>query len=192
MTTLVAVIGQGKTVMAADSAVTFNGEIQQRVLPKIFRAGDMLIGAAGLSRLGTVLRNRVTLTCPGPDEDLDDFMVETFCPHLQTILSDNHLWDDVERRFDGCLLVAVRDVVFEVHGNLDPCRFVVPFNSVGSGSSYALGSLHATTSRWADPEYRADQALYAAAQFDNCTRLPSTVVTLDHPAPRPALRVVGA
>jgi len=178
--------------MAADSAVTFNGEIQQRVLPKIFRTGDMLIGAAGLSRLGTVLRNRVTLTCPEPDTDLDDFMVETFCPHLQTILSDNHLWDEAERQFDGCLLVAVRDVIFEVHGNLDPCRFAVPFNAIGSGSAYALGSLHTTASRWFEPEYRADQALYAAAQFDNCTRLPSTVVTLEHPAHRPAPNAVGA
>ena len=52
------------------------------------------------------------------------------------------------------------------------------FWSIGSGSSFALGALHAVYERLEDAEEIAQAGVAAAAEFDNRTALPLTLYSV--------------
>ncbi|MCI0564756.1 MAG: hypothetical protein MN733_40330, partial [Nitrososphaera sp.] len=76
------------------------------------------------------------------------------------------------------VLIANPYGIFGVYG----LRSVDEYNkywAFGSGTDYALGSLHTTYDRFDDAEEIARAAIEAAAEFDNATGLPLTSYSVE-------------
>jgi 20S proteasome alpha/beta subunit len=172
MTCIVGLRDNGIVYIGADSAGidVSSLEIRPRLDKKVFKSDDFVIGFSGSFRGGQILKYNVLY----PEIKKHAFSVE-----------------EVEKYFVSEFVESVRDA-FIAHGfptDDDSCPFIVGYNgwlvhiesdyqvgiyedftATGSGSAYALGSLHSTVGM--DPEYRITLALGAAAEYNAGVRGP--------------------
>lgn len=178
MTTIIAVQYNDRCVIAADNQVT--DDIGRRFnhpdMKKISERGSFLIAGSGEVQPCDVVQHlwvppKVT---PKDKEDVYHFMITKVMPSLRKCLSDNG-YDFDEGKGDGKsdgsrfrFLIAVGGELFDIADDLSVCRSGDGIYGVGSGSSYAIGALHAG----AKPE----KAVTIAAKIDVNTSGPIQVV----------------
>ena len=178
MTCVVAITKDNKVYMGADSGgsdeesgIIFNFKDQ-----KVFRRGGYLIGYAGSYRFGKMLQYSFDLP-PAPQnfktsEQLDKFLNGVVMPSLRKQSKELDL-DKDELDFD-CIF-GINGHLFEVSNGWFALEPVMPFLAVGSGTKYAMGSLH-TTQPWKDPIQRINVALNAAAEYSMSVAAPFTII----------------
>lgn len=175
MSIAVAVQKDGATVIAADSQENFG---DRKVLQDNHRLVKILtVGTAYMALTGWGLYENI----------LEDYLARAGTPRLHDRLSVFRfmvrLWREMHRRYslvndqphqddpspfadlDSSFLVASRGGLFYVSSNMSVTRFE-KYYAVGSGSSYALGALHALYDTDLDAEEIARRACAAAVAFD--------------------------
>jgi ATP-dependent protease HslVU (ClpYQ) peptidase subunit len=174
MTCLVDIAKDGVVHMGADSGGSDeeDGIIFNYVMPKIFIRNGYLIGYAGSYRFGKLLEHVFDLPSipqgANSSESLDRFVNGTLMSSLRKQSKDLDLTSD-ELEFD-CIF-GIKGHIFEVCNDWFGLEPSSSFIAAGSGTKYALGSLH-TTQGWKDPIKRINVALDAAAEYSMSVAAP--------------------
>jgi ATP-dependent protease HslVU (ClpYQ) peptidase subunit len=179
MTCIVAIAKDGKVFMGGDSAGSDENEdlISPFVMPKVFVRNGYTIGYAGSFRFGKLLQYVFDLpTVPKTattSEKLDDFMNRVVMQSLKKQAKEL----DLEKEEMGYeLLMGVNGHIFEIGTDWSALENSLSYNTIGSGTKYAIGSLH-TTSGWKEPIKRINVALAAAAEYSMSVAAPFTIVS---------------
>ena len=158
MTCIVGLEDAGKVWLGGDSAVSWTGDDAVHAVShkKVVRRGGLLIGLAG--HLGAcTLAASVAAPEPYDGGDPREHVLVSLVLPLRATLKKAGLLDEPCDLLIGCggkLLYAGTDGA--VHGFRDGC------GAIGSGSSYALGALHAARGT---PKLRLRRALEATAHY---------------------------
>jgi hypothetical protein len=159
--------------------------------PKIFFAGDFLVGVAGSARFSNVLQHCVKWpTVPKPrkgnlvvhDQDLMRFMVTVVVPRIRAACKRN----DLELRPSGGLLeddnddtgealLGVLGRLFLLENDFHVERSGHRYNAIGVGAPVAMGSLY-TSGGTCPNEDRILDALEAAMTHCPYVRKPWTIL----------------
>ena len=188
MTTIVAIQGDGFTVVGADTRITSydtNGVPYQYTnlgngMSKVATKGKYLLGAAGDVRAINILHHVFQPPPVAPNlkgKKLDSFVTGKLIPAIrqcfdaQGYSAPEHGTDRVHRaEQDSTVVVAVNGVVYFIESDYSWTSESNGFYACGSGSDYALGALHALVAGKTLSMHQAKQttikALAAAAKFD--------------------------
>ncbi len=180
MTCIVALkTNDGRVLMGADSAGVAGLSMWNRVDPKIYRVGSMLIGFTSSFRMGQLLGYSLSVPEHHSDVPVERFMATTFIDAVRGCLkSGGYARKDNETESGGTFLVAYRGRVFEIDSDYQVGERAEPYNSVGCGIDLALGSLCTSDGLIEDPRTRIIKALEVAAQYSAGVRAPFIVQEL--------------
>jgi ATP-dependent protease HslVU (ClpYQ) peptidase subunit len=169
MTTIVAVQSDDGVLFGADSQVTApNGrKYSARQMVKISERNGYIIAGSGECAPCDIAQHIWNPPKPNAKDkrDLYHFMIATVVPSLKQCFKDNDYKvnaDDDENAFS--FLIAVSGEVFEIADDFSISLDDSGFYGVGSGSSYAVGALHAGAT--------IEQALTIASKNDAFTSSP--------------------
>lgn len=166
MSTLVGLKQDGKIYLGADSrASTEDGEVRPKTFKKIFRNGTYVIGFIGSVRGGQILYPEYA-EMPDDVMDVPDF-IRVHCDEKGCLGINEH-----QMSMHGCnYIFAYQGRMYEILIDFQMSE-IDNYTAVGSGSSYAFGSLHTTEDMKLDGQTRVKWALEAAAMFDGATGAP--------------------
>ena len=181
MSTIVVVRKDRKVAIAADTMTKWGSgkETADYVINhgKLLQVGDTWLGLTGNATFKTILGDYFSRPKVHARFDTPLAIFRTWQALHAALKSDYHLLagggedEPLEStRFDA--LIANRHGIFGVVAHRTVQEFS-RFYAFGSGSSYAMGALHALHgSRGLDAETLARRAVEAAAEFDDATGLP--------------------
>lgn len=175
MTCIVAVAQDGVVYMGGDaSAVDENNNIiSTRREPKVFIKKNYIIGYAGSFRFGKIAEHN--FNPPPPEFDnLDKFFNTTFVDALRECCDAGKI-NPTEEDDASEMLIGVGGRIFEFCNDWHFGEDRHSFNAIGSGSSFALGSLYSTR-RKKNPYARITSALESAEHFSSMVRGPFTLL----------------
>lgn len=191
MTCIVALKDGEDIWFGGDSAATDFGSLNRSQIsfPKVFSKrtpeGDVaLFGFSGSFKIGQLLKYRFifperTKNC---EDDLE-YLTCAFSETLRGVLNDAGFLstdDDATHHIGNSeFLLAYRGNIYMVFGSFEILHVTDPFNASGSGSDFALGSLHTTEelSR-IKPKDRCLLALQTAEKYNAGVKAPFTIVSL--------------
>lgn len=154
--------------MGADSAVTAGDDAAVLARPKVRRQHGILFGACGdMNAVGAILDG---MTLPRFDgQDIEGWMTKKLWTAIRERLKEMGL-----RRFEFEVLVAIdgRLACVDHHGAV--VVFDRDYAAIGSGASYALGSLHSSRG---SGKIRAERAIEAAIEHCTTVRGPLKVLS---------------
>lgn len=162
MTCIVGLATGGHVIIGGDAAGVQGHDLRVRADGKVFQLGEFAMGFTTSFRMGQLLR--YALDPPAPDTwDLDRFMATTFVDAVRACLTaGGWMGKDQGRDDGGDFLVGVRGQLYRVASDFQIGRTSIGYDAVGSGSSYATGSLHTSHRLVGDPRTRVRLALEAA------------------------------
>lgn len=184
MTTLVVVRKNHSVAIAADTMTKWGSgkETAEYIANhgKLLQVGDSWLGLTGNATFKTILADYFARPKVRPRFDSPMAIFRTWQTLHAALKSDYHLLpgshdDDAleSTRFDA--LIANKHGIFGVVAHRTVQEFS-RYYAFGSGSSYAMGALHALHDhRGLDAETLARCAVEAAAEFDDATGLPIDV-----------------
>ena len=176
MTCVVGIESIEGVTIGVDSASSNGHTVHPSASGKLFRNGPLLLGFTTSWRMGQLLR--YSMYVPTLDTwDVDRWMATTFIDTVRRTLKDGgwaSLKDGAEE--GGTFLVGIAGRLYTVHGDYQATRSGHGYNSVGSGSTVALGALHSAADKPAHE--RAIAALTAAAEHVTSVAAPFEVVTI--------------
>ena len=147
MTTLVAIQGDGWSVLGCDSRLSDeNGRFQVSKTPKIVENNGVLIAGCGSSRASNVLHYGYLQPKPTLKENLDNYMAQKFIPQMRKNFVDAGIdmkEDGDVAQNEGGFLVSVKGQVFAVSDDYSWDTDVRNVYVMGSGGDVALGALAA-------------------------------------------------
>jgi ATP-dependent protease HslVU (ClpYQ) peptidase subunit len=175
MTTLVAIQGDGWSVLGCDSRLSDeHGRFQIAKTPKIVENNTVLIAGCGSSRASNVLHYGYVQPKPTIKEDLNTYMTTKFIPQMRKnfISAGIDMKEDGDvAQIDGGFLVSVKGQVFSVSEDYSWDTDIRNVYVMGSGGDVALGALAALgvekikTINQADTMIR--KAIAIAIKYDN-------------------------
>jgi ATP-dependent protease HslVU (ClpYQ) peptidase subunit len=175
MTCIVALTDGKKVYMGGDSAAVEvdSNFVSSRIEPKVFVTGDYIIGYSGSFRFGKVVEYSCEL--PRPEyRDIHKFMNTKFVNAIREAVEENKL-DNSEDKDAAELLIGLHGHIFELNSDWHVGEDSNSYNAIGSGSSFALGSLFSTR-RIKDPYARIKMALNASEAYSPYVRSPFTIL----------------
>ncbi len=175
MTCIVGVAHNGKVYMGGDSSASdeHNSFVSTRKEPKVFIKGDYLIGYAGSFRFGKVLEH--TFIPPKlNDDNLDRFLNTIFIDSLRQYCDESKV-DPSSEQDSAEMLLGVNGRLFEFCNDWHFGEDSNNFNSIGSGSQFAMGSIFSTR-RIKSPHARIKTALEASERFSPSVSGPFTIL----------------
>lgn len=184
MTCVIGLINNGKVYMGADSAAVDGSHIRTRIDPKVFIVDNFIIGFTSSFRMGQLLRYAFIPPEHAEGRNLYEYMVVPFINKVRHCLSGGGVAKNVDGiETGGVFLVGYAGRLFKVDADYQIAEIRTPYNAIGSGEYYALGSLHTTgsislLSGVIAPEDRIRRALEAAATFDATVRKPFIIKSL--------------
>ena len=147
MTTLVAIQGDGWSVLGCDSRLSDeHGRFQIAKTPKIVENNGVLIAGCGSSRASNVLHYGYVQPKPTIKEDLNVYMTQKFIPAMRKNFVDAGIdmkEDGEVAQIDGGFLISVKGQVFSVSEDYSWDTDVRNVYVMGSGGDVALGALAA-------------------------------------------------
>ena len=131
---------------------------------KVFKTGSFLFGYTSSYRMGQILQYSFSPPTPKEGQDTLEYMASSFIDAVRECLkTGGYATNNSGSEAGGNFLVGYRGRLFEVQPDFSVIESSLPFNSVGCGYSYALGSLSSTTEM--EPNHRIMKALQAAEMF---------------------------
>jgi hypothetical protein len=147
MTTLVAIQGNGWSVIGCDSrASDEDGRYMELSTSKIIDNNGVLIAVSGASRGGNITQFGWKPPKPRAGEDLDRFVTKRFIPSMRKAFQDAGFEgkeDGDAAWHDSNLLVSLRGVVYPIFNDYSWDREARRVYYAGSGGDVALGALEA-------------------------------------------------
>lgn len=173
MTCIVGLSTVEGVLIGADSAAVRGLEVRATSLPKVFRVGKFIIGYTSSFRMGQILQHHLKLKPQGEESDME-YMVRSFAESMRTALKDyGYMTVKDSSESGGTFLIGYGGQLYEVDADLQVNQYIDGLASVGCGSSYAMGALHALADL--PPEQRVQKALEAAAYFSGGVIPPFTI-----------------
>lgn len=165
MTTVVARQIKGDVEFASDTQFSTGSRKSPNSVSKVFENGEVVFATSGAVRDANIVR---FMKIPKPPHSrkaaaVDRYIVRDLIPALISALSDakSLTVNNGDAEPDSEFLVAVNGVLRRIGGGFGLTSQANGFDSIGSGSSYALGAMKAG----ADPA----TAVSIASQFDAFT-----------------------
>jgi ATP-dependent protease HslVU (ClpYQ) peptidase subunit len=185
MTTLVAIQGDGWSVMGCDSRLSDeHGRFQIAKTPKIVENNSILIGGCGSSRASNVLHYGYVQPKPTLKEDLSVYMTQKFIPAMRKNFIDAGIdmkEDGDVAQIDGGFIISVKGQVFSVSEDYSWDTDVRNVYVMGSGGDVALGALAALgvekVNTIKEAERMIRKAISIAIQYDNMCSQPIHIFT---------------
>jgi ATP-dependent protease HslVU (ClpYQ) peptidase subunit len=174
-------IEQGNTVFIGGDSAATSSDLKQRVIAdrKVFVIGEFAFGVCGLPKVMDALRFNIKFPQQAKGTDDREYIASEFIPTFKAGLQSEGcvlIHKDHGEYFQGAILVGYRGKLYNVESNFQVITSAYGFDSVGSGSDIAMGSLHATKSL--RPKKRILQALEASAINNAGVRPPFAIVSV--------------
>lgn len=170
MTTIIAVQKDDCVMFGADSQTTApNGRVYSHdKMVKISQSGNYIIAGSGECAPCDIAQHiwQPPVATAKDLKDLYHFMIAKVIPSMKQCFKDNDykLEDDSdETRF--AFLIAIAGTVFEIADDFSVALNRSGFYGVGSGSSYAIGALHAGATPALALKIAAENDAYTSAPF---------------------------
>lgn len=166
--------------MGGDSAGVSGLDIRTRKDPKVFVKGDFIFGFCGSFRMGQLLRHSFTAPARNEGQSVDDYMAGPWIDAVRKCLKDGG-YTTVENNTEsgGTFLVGYSGRLFCVESDFQVGECAEPYDSLGCGYKYALGTLHALSdAATKDPKRLIRKALETAAHFSAGVRAPFVIEVL--------------
>jgi ATP-dependent protease HslVU (ClpYQ) peptidase subunit len=147
MTTLVAIQGDGWSVLGCDSRSSDDsGRPIDMATNKIIENNGILIAGAGSGRGSNLLQFGWKAPKPTAAQDLDVFVTQTFIPAMRKLFVDagyDMKEDGEAAEHDSSFLVSVKGVIYPIFEDYSWDRDVRGIYYSGSGGDVALGAMEA-------------------------------------------------
>jgi ATP-dependent protease HslVU (ClpYQ) peptidase subunit len=162
MTCIVAIASEGKVYMGGERGNSDSHTVVSSTRPKIFDVGSYLIGYAGNSGIGQSVVYNFEFPPLGKTHNIDRHMLQVFIPKLRSFIADNNIKLPDDSDDNAGFIVGVKGRVYEIDLSDFQC---IEYNEVciGSGGSYAYGSLYSTKDY--EPLDRIRQGIEAAILY---------------------------
>lgn len=182
MTCIVGLEHDGGVTLGGDAAAVEGLRVTVRTDPKVFTVGDdYLIGFEDSFRMGQILRFRLRVPsqkCADPFEHMATTFVDAV---RKAFTAAGFARNDDGEESGGSFLVAYRGRLYAVDSDYHVGHSAAGYESIGSGSEFALGSLGSTIG---PPERRVRLALTVAAR--HCAGVVPPFTILTHPSEIPS------
>jgi ATP-dependent protease HslVU (ClpYQ) peptidase subunit len=169
MTTLVAVQGDGWSVIGCDSrASDEDGRFMELATSKIVNNNGVLIAVSGASRGGNITQFGWKPPKPRATENLDVFMTKKFIPSMRTafIEAGYDAKDDGDAAWqDSNLLVSLCGVIYPIFNDYSWDREARDIYYAGSGGDVALGAMEALGYRKANSPEAVEKMMRKAIEI---------------------------
>jgi hypothetical protein len=172
MTCIVGLVHNGVTYIGADSLGSTPYTKAVRKDRKVFRlknSDKVIIGATHSFRMTQLLMYSDELI---DERDIKDdlinheYMVTKFIPNVIDLFEKNGFSRiDQNEKVGGRFLVGYKDKLYSIDSDFQVGESLCKYDALGSGSDFALGSLHSTEGYIESPIVRIHMALQAATQF---------------------------
>lgn len=169
MTCIVAVSDKTQVWMGADALAT-NGHLDKykMSMPKVWERGEFVFGGAGSA---TMLQSLRATFVPDVSSYSDDYMYGHFVEQLREFTASTGQGSKLE--FSNQMLIGFNGSIYKVMEDYFINKTQESYDSIGSGSPYALGSL---TRTHGDPRKRITRALEAAVEHNAGCEGPFTLI----------------
>jgi hypothetical protein len=184
-------IADGKHVwMGGDTALSSYSQIGTYKHSKVFikttdvRHGDnpelVIIGGCGSLRLLQLLEHGVIIPRIGPVQDVVQWLTIEFADSVRQLLKDKgYIHNDKPEEFgNSSFLIGIRGLLYHMESNFQCIAYGCQEDAAGSGSEYALGSLHTTRKKKGAPRLRITAALEAAAEYNPHVLQPFDILSI--------------
>lgn len=175
MTCIVAIGKNGVSWLGGDSAAT-SGDLSKRIIgeSKVFLKKNIAFGIAGSPKILNALMNTENFNMMPKVSDLDTLVHNHVIPLVKKSLDEFDCLTS-DGMFEGAILFGTKGKVFRVESNFQVISCIHNFDSIGSGSDIAMGSLHSTKSL--SPRKRITLALEASADNNAGVCAPFNIVS---------------
>lgn len=153
-------------------ASTEDGEIRPIMVEKVFQNGPYLIGFIGSVRGGQIVRPEY-FTAPKQLLDWPDEL-RNQCAEKGCLASH----ENSTQMMQGNFIIGYKGHLYEIMVDFQ-LNEIAEYTAIGSGSSYAFGSLYTTGELDIEPFERIEYALNTAGEFDAATGPPYRIYKLD-------------
>lgn len=169
MTCIVGIEHDGDVWIGGDSAGTASNMLQRiRDDKKVFKKDEFLIGFCGSFRMGQLLRCNLVIPKRKNSVSDESYLVNDFVNAVMKCVDS----------MEGEIMFGYRGKLYMLYTDLQVARPSTGFDSVGSGSEVAMGSLYSTAGRYS-PEDRIKMALDASSSNNASVRPPYTIMKLE-------------
>jgi len=172
MTCIVGLKHENNIIIAADSAGSNNGFIDDSGIEKIFSKSGYLIAYTTSFRMGQLLHHKIDLP-KIPEKITIEFMVNEFVESIRSGFK-NHGFSEISNNVEtgGNFLVGVPGKLFEIHSDYQ-VKEINNFSCCGSGMYYAFGAMEALKDL--PPITRVKNSIKIAEKYNPYVRSPVRV-----------------
>ncbi len=175
MTCIVGIVHKNKVYIGGDSAGVAGLDVIIRADSKVFTNKDFVFGFTSSFRMGQLLRYSFVPPAHKEHQDVYEYMVTKFVNQVRKCFhAGGYGKKNNEVESGGTFLVGYSGRLFSIQNDYQVAESSLPYDAVGCGQSYALGSLFATKLK--EPKARIRLALSAAEQFSGGVRGPFRIV----------------
>lgn len=146
MTTIIGVEHGGKVYMGADSEVDFGWSRSTLTNRKISKFPGLLIGVAGELRTSNIIQHYLQPPIQEADETDEHYVIVSLIQAMRKCIKDAGFLtveNSKETPAGSVFMIAYKCKLYRVGSQFDVGRYSSGIASIGTGSEYALGALHA-------------------------------------------------
>jgi 20S proteasome alpha/beta subunit len=172
LTCIIAIANGKKVYMGGERGHSDSHTLVSSTQPKIFDVGSYLIGYAGNSGIGQAVVHNFEFP-PVKIANIYKHMTTVFIPALRSFIKDNDIKIPDNEEDNASFIVGAKGRVYEIDLSDFQC---IEYNevSIGSGSSYAYGSLYSTQDY--NPGDRIKQGIEAAILYSPSCQYPIDIL----------------
>lgn len=180
MTCIVGIVDEksGMVVIGGDSASSNEYKVLIRKDEKVFKNGKFLFGCSSSYRMIQLLRYSFTPPLIG-ELDIDTYMRTRFINEVRACFKKGGYLQSEKRgdELGGFFLVGYEDRLFKIEDDFQVGENLFKYDAIGSGQDFALGALHALSTRSAPARLKISRALEAAQCFALGVEAPFVILT---------------
>jgi len=146
MTCIVGMVSNDKVYIGADNIGSNNSQIQSRQDSKVFIKKDMVFGFTTSYRMGQLIKYQLIIP-HRIDKSVEEYMYTDFIESVSKLFETKN-YSEISNNVQtgGTFIVGYQGKIFIVESDFQIVQPSDCYCSVGSGSSFALGSLYANDS----------------------------------------------
>ena len=169
MTTLVAIQGDGWSVIGCDSRSSDeSGRYLEMATHKVVENNGILIAGSGAGRGSNILQFGWRAPRPKAGQNLDVFMTKTFIPSMRKVFIESGYdmkADGEAAAHDSEFIVSIHGVLYPIYEDYSWDREESNVYHSGSGSDLALGVLEALNYQKCKNVKEAEKIVYRAVEI---------------------------
>lgn len=175
MTCIVGIIDKEnkKVIMGGDSASVIPKSSFRRHITseKIFKVNGFLFGCCGSFRAMQLLQHKLSFAVPDKILDPQEYIIIYIIPEIRALFKNYGVLEENDGGADHgeVFFIAYEDKLFRVDVDFQVMEYRDGYDAIGSGSRFALGSLHTTEGTAyfrKEIKERVTRALEAAEHFN--------------------------